>query len=95
MASSSITIAGGTRPPAPMTIGAGRALPDDTGMIVNGATISVIVKLALAARNSETRPLTRTRSPTLTSAAGFDDDPVKTKIPSDVAASTSGFGSWR
>ena len=54
---------------------------------------SVVVRLAVDAppgRNSCTRPLTLTLSPTATL---FGADDVKTKMPSDVASLASGLGS--
>src|SRR5687768_13280070 len=96
--SSSITVVGGTRPPSPTTVGAIEPAP--TGVAV-GVTISVRVRLANAlavgaqmgvqpARNSCTRPLTRTSAPTMR----VGRLPVKTKMPSEVRTSASGSGSW-
>src|SRR3989337_2111388 len=97
-ASSSITRVGGIRPPSPTTVGG--IEPTPTAVAV-GVTISVIVRFANAlligahvgaqpARNSWTRPLTRTSDPTVT----LGTLPVKTKIPSEVRTSASGSGSW-
>ena len=88
--SSSITVAGGTRPPNPMTVG-GIAGPGPAETTV-GVTISVVVRFAnplevgrqlgvQPGRNSCTRPLTVIDAPTATPGA----EPVKTKMPSDVA----------
>jgi hypothetical protein len=78
---------------APMTFGAGTALPLETTVNV-GLVISVIDWLpeaAPAGTNSETVPDTVTRSPT---ATPFGVELVKTKTPSLVAGSASAFGSW-
>ena len=67
-----------------------------------GLTISVIVRLSNAlepgsqvgvhpARNSLTRPLTRTAVPTVIPAAGAEL--VNTKMPSEVASLASGIAS--
>src|SRR5919108_910351 len=84
VASSSITSEGGVRPPVPMTVGAGSGLADEITAVV-GEVISVVVRFVLdepPGRNSLTRPLTLTESPTST-AAGADD--VNTKTASEVA----------
>ena len=97
--SSSITLNGGMRPPKPTTVGV-IAGPGPVETTV-GVTISVVVRFANAllvgeqlgkqpGRNSCTRPLTVTESPTATPGA----EPVKTKMPSDVATLESGCGSW-
>ena len=60
-ASSSITLVGGTRPPAPITVCA-IAAPGPPG-VTAGEVISVVVRFALVdppGRNSVTRPLTVT-----------------------------------
>src|SRR5262245_31217854 len=89
VASLSITLVGGTRPPAPTTTGAGSALPLDSTTTV-GEVISVVVRLVRPSsppgRNSNTRPDTDTRSPTDTVGALL----VKTKMPSEVASFASG-----
>src|SRR5215210_944678 len=95
-ASLSMIVSGRARPPTPTTVGAGIVFPPGAGgrTVVVGVTISVSVRFVLdapPARNSETVPLTRTASPTLT-AVGADD--VKTRMPSDVLAFVSGFGAW-
>ena len=83
VASSSITLVGGTRPPGPMAVWA-IATPGPPGVTV-GLVISVVVRFVLAAppgRNSVTRPLTVTASPTAT------DPPMpvaNTRIASEVA----------
>ena len=46
--------------------------------------------IVVCAKRSRAKPVTRTRSPTLTVFAA----PVKTKMPSDVAALPSPVGSW-
>ena len=87
-----MTAVGGVLPPMPTTVGAGRTLPEDW-TVMDGLTISVVVRFVLPeppGRNSETVPLTRTASPTATSGAEL----VKTKMPSEVAVSASGAGSW-
>src|SRR5918995_5364552 len=67
-----------------------------------GAAICVIVRLSNAllvvehegvqpGRNSVTVPRTRTRSPTATAFATSDPN---TRMPSEVAGSVSGSGSW-
>ncbi len=84
-------MSGGTLPPSPITTGAGSVLPLERTVTV-GVESSVVVRLPVEeppGRNSCTRPLTRTESPT--SAVG--DEEVKTKMPSEVAGSASGFGS--
>src|SRR6266496_5803296 len=93
VASSSMTSVGGTRPPVPTTVGGGSGLPDERTE-TDGPVISVVVRLvaplAPPGRNSETRPLTTTASPTHT--AGVDE--VNTNSPSEVASLESGLGSW-
>ena len=73
-----------------MTLAAGSGFPLETTVMV-GEVISVVVRLLATppGRNSMTRPLTVTASPTLTDGLAL----VKTKIPSDVASSASGSGS--
>src|ERR1043166_3647262 len=88
LASFSIIVFGGTRPPVPTMIGVGVGLPDDR-TVTAGEAISVLVNPPAPGRNSFTVPLTLTESPTLT--VGAVD--VKTKIPSEVASFASGFGS--
>jgi hypothetical protein len=91
VASSSITVGGGTRPPGPITVGNGRGLPVEETTTV-GAVISVVVRFVLSdppARNSVTVPSTKTASPTATVGA----TEVKTKMPSEVASFASGDGS--
>ena len=93
VASSSITVAGGTRPPIPTTVGAGRGLPEES-TVTEGPVSSVVVRLALSlppGRNSATRPPTTTASPTATVGA----TEVNTNSASEVAWSASGRGSWR
>ena len=85
-------VSGGMRPPVPITVGAGSGLPVESTATVGEAS-SVVVRFPLETppgRNSCTRPVTRTESPTV--AVGADE--VKTKMPSEVAGSASGFGSW-
>ena len=45
------------------------------------------------ARNSVTRPFTTLAAPTAAAAGGAP--PVKTKTPSEVLSSVSGWGSWK
>src|SRR6266540_5319485 len=91
LASSSMTSPGGTRPPVPTTVAAGGALPDDTTLIEDPVS-SVVVRLSASppGRNSDTRPLTCTRSPTATAGA----EEGNTNSPSEVACCASGLGSW-
>ena len=94
VASSSITSEGGTRPPLPITMGAGRGLRDESTVVV-GDVISVVMRFVLdepPGRNSLTRPLAVTESATATAAGAVA---VTTKIASEVASSVSGFGSCR
>ena len=94
VASSSMTAAGGRRPPVPIVVAAGSGLPWLTTTTL-GDAISVTVRLALLTppgRNSCTSPPTVTASPTVTAVGA---EPVKTKIPSEVASLESGSGSWR
>jgi hypothetical protein len=75
----------------PITTGDGSGLPLER-MVTVGEESSVVVRLPFVAppgRNSCTRPLTRTESPT--TAVGVEV--VKTKIASEVAGSASGLGS--
>ncbi len=84
---------GGTRPPLPITVGAGRAFPCDSTVTV-GEDSSVVVRFVLAAPpglNSVTRPFTLTESPTATDGA----DDVNANSPSEVASLESGAGSWK
>lgn len=70
VASSSITVAGGTRPPVPTTVAAGTALVPS--LVTVGEVISVVVRLVLLVppgRYSVTVPLTATSSPTRTDGA--------------------------
>ena len=86
-----MTVSGGMRPPVPITVGAGSGLPVER-TVTDGEASSVVVRFPFdtpPGRNSCTRPVTRTASPTL--AVGADE--VKTKMPSEVAGSASGFGS--
>ncbi len=85
-----ITSVGGVRSPAPIRV-SGSALPLDRTVIVGLPPICVVVRLLTSppGQNSETVPLTRMESPTRTVGLEL----VKTKIPSDVAALLSGFGS--
>ena len=102
--SSSITVDGGRRPPAPTTVGSIVAAPP--GVTVARSS-SVIERFGNAeepkspagksggahdgvqpARNSVTRPETSTPVPTAAAAGGLP--PVKTKIPSEVRSSASG-----
>src|SRR5262245_22809391 len=79
------------RPPLPITTADGSGLPEESTATL-GEDSSVVVRLpfvALPGRNSWTRPLTRTESPTTVVGAEL----VKTKIPSEVAVSASAFGS--
>lgn len=74
------------------TAAAGTALPLERTVTV-GLVISVTDWLPVETppgTNSETVPLTVTESPTAT----FGVELVKTKTPSLVAGSASGFGSW-
>ena len=90
IASSSITRFGGTRPPSPTTVGS-IAAPAPPGYTVTRSS-SVVVRLIVLAppgRNSLTRPETVTAVPAVT--VGWDD--VNTKMPSDVAGLSSGWGS--
>jgi hypothetical protein len=92
VASSSITVVGGIRPPIPMTVGTGSTLPLER-TVIDGETSSVVVRFVEdvpPGRNSETLPLTVTLSPTLTTEGATL---VNTKIASDVASSASGLGS--
>ena len=87
-----MTVVGWVRPPAPITVAGGSALPDERTVTV-GLAISVVVRFVLVAppgRNSATVPNTRTASPTATVGAEL----VKTKIASEVASFASGAGSW-
>src|SRR5918999_1597837 len=89
-ASLSITLLGGTRPPAPTTVGA-IAGPSSAGYTVTRSS-SVVVRLSVLeppGRNSVIRPETVTASPAAT--VGAED--VKTKIASEVAGSASALGS--
>jgi hypothetical protein len=89
----SITVEGGTRPPFPTTVAAGSGFPLES-TITEGDVSSVVVRLALLEPpgwNSTTLPPTSTASPTETPPAA--EEP-KTKIPSEVPGSPSGFGSW-
>src|SRR3954471_13692559 len=84
-------VSGGMRPPVPITVGAGRGFPVDSTE-TDGEVSSVVVRLPVEAppgRNSWTRAFTVTASPTLTAGA----EVLKTKMPSEVASSASGFGS--
>ena len=91
VASSSMTVPGGTRPPSPITVLAGTGLVPS--LVANGLISSVIVRLVVPdppGRNSMTVPFTPTSSPTCT----FGELDVKTNKPSEVAGSVSGHGSW-
>jgi hypothetical protein len=84
-------VVGGTRPPVPITVAAGSEFPVER-TDTDGEDSSVVDRLPVDAppgRNSDTRALTLTESPTLTVGAVE----VKTKMPSEVASSASGFGS--
>ena len=86
-------MSGGTRPPLPITTGAGSGLPVESTEIV-GEVSSVVVRLPVVAppgRNSWARPVVLTWLPTVAAADGTEL--VKTKMPSEVASSASGFGS--
>src|SRR5919109_5069135 len=97
-----MTVVGGMRPPAPITVTAGSGFPLDSFVTPRpGEATSVIERLLNAlevgrhdgvqpGRNSATVPRTCTRSPTETAFA--TDDP-NTRMPSDVAGSASGVGS--
>src|SRR3954451_2672206 len=81
------------RPPVPITVAGGRALPEESTVTV-ALAISVVVRLGplrSVGRNSLTLPLTVTLSPTRTVGREL----VKTKMPSDVAGSASGVGPGR
>src|SRR5262245_24869038 len=90
LTSSSITVVGAIRPPWPITVAGGSALPlESTATVRPGAPTSVVVRLSNAedvgrqdgeqpGRNSATVPPTSTESPTATAGAAA----VKTKIPS-------------
>jgi hypothetical protein len=88
----SMTMFGGTRPPVP-TVVTGSGLPlVRTWIDRPGFVSSVVVRFAVPdppGRNSVTRPLTSTLSPTATPGGAFR----KTRMPSDVASSASGVGS--
>ncbi len=74
----------------PISVGVIAASPEPCATI--GDVSSVVVRLSSASapgRNSETRPLTSTGSPTSTVGALE----VNTKMPSDVASWPSGCGS--
>ena len=101
---------GGTRPPDPMRMGAGKGLPELTTSIVFVsllAAICVVLRtvrsgtllpsILIFGRFSCTCPLTRTDAPTviLSPFTPRSLDPVKTKIPSEVRRSLSGSGSCR
>src|SRR5438093_13350780 len=89
--SSSMIIDGGTRPPVPMIVGAGSALPVDV-TVTDGDVSSVVVRFvdeSPPGLNSDTTPPTVTASPMFTSDGA---NRVKTKIASDVASSASGLG---
>ena len=76
----------------PTIVVAGSGLPLERTVIA-GEVSSVVVRFPVDAppgRNSLTCPFTFTASPTFTEL-GADD--VKTKMPSEVAGSESGFGS--
>ena len=91
-ASSEMTNSGGTRPPIPISVGVIEASCPTVSTI--GKLSSVVVRLSSASapgRNSVTRPLTSTESPTATVGA-LD---VKTKMPSEVDSWLSGSGSCR
>lgn len=90
LASSSITVDGGTRPPAPTTTGAGSGCPEAVTVTV-GSVSSVMVRLVAVppGRNSATVPVTVTASPTTAVGAVR----VNTNRPSLVAGSASGLGS--
>ena len=104
----SITVVGGTRPPAPTTVGAIAPVPPG---VTTARSICVSERFGKAdepkspagksggahvgvqpARNSVTRPVTITAAPTVAAAGGAA--PVKTKMPSEVRTSESGCGSW-
>src|ERR1044072_1362633 len=87
LASSSITVVGGTLPPVPMTAGAGTGLVPSVVML--GEVISGVVRLGEVAppgRNPDTVPLTAIAWPTLTVGA----PEVNTNRPSEVAGLVSG-----
>jgi hypothetical protein len=90
-ASSSMTRFGGTRPPAPSTVAAGRLFPVERSAI-EGEISSVVVRLFTPSlppgRNSLTVPVTWTEAPTVTVGA----ESVKTRMPSEVASTASGVG---
>ena len=76
----------------PTTDAGGSGFPEERTVIDGEPESSVVVRFPVDAppgRNSWTRPLTLSASPTLT--AGVDE--VKTKMPSEVAGSESGLGS--
>ncbi len=91
VASSSITVVGGTRPPVPITVAAGTARVPSTE--TDGEVISVVVRFAVVdplGRYSDTVPPTAISWPTLT--VGVLE--VYTNTPSEVASLVSGHGSW-
>src|SRR5690242_4554483 len=92
VASSSITVAGGTRPPVPMITGAGNGFVPST--LIVGELISVVVRLvaplAPPGRNSVTVPPTEISLPTWTVGALE----VNTNTASEVPMLLSGQGSW-
>ena len=84
----SITVVGGTRPPAPITVADGNGLSSGS-TVTTGDVSSVSVRFGLVP-NSVTVPITCTVSPTETVGVL----PVKTNTPSDVSRSASGARSW-
>src|SRR5439155_468025 len=71
-ASSSITWSGGTRPPVPTTVAGGSGFPEERTVMDGEPESSVVVRFPVdepPGRNSWTRPLTLSASPTLTVAA--------------------------
>ncbi len=91
MASLSITVLGGTRPPVPMTVAAGTLRVPSTE--TDGEVISVVVRFVVLdppGRYSDTVPPTAISWPTVTVGALE----VYTSTPSEVALFASGQGSW-
>ena len=87
---SAIDEVGGCRPPWPISTGAGNGLPCER-KVVDGEVSSVSGR-SPADANSGTLPETFSASPTATVGVV---EPVKTKIPSEVAGSPSPAGSCR
>ena len=105
----SITVVGGTRPSSPTTVGAIAPVPAGATVARSISVMERFAKAEAPklpagksggvhegvqpARNSVTRPFTRMAAPTAAAAGGAL--PVKTKTPSEVLSSASGWGSWK